>query len=41
MLADIMVSRAQIGNNKIDLHKHAVASCCYQRFVNKILKFFG
>ena len=41
MLSDILVSRAQIGYPKIDLHRHATFACGMNKLFRKIGRLFG
>lgn len=41
MLGDIMITRAQLGTDKIDLHSHAKFNCRWSKVLRRIKGLFG
>lgn len=41
MLGDIMITRAQLGTEKIDLHSHAKFNCRMSKLIRRIKNLFA
>ncbi|HMB47671.1 MAG TPA: hypothetical protein VKN63_05290 [Afifellaceae bacterium] len=41
MLSDIMITRAQLGHNTMDLHSHATFSCRLSKLMRRVRRFIS
>ncbi|WP_255599464.1 hypothetical protein [Afifella sp. IM 167] len=41
MLSDIMLTRARLGYDRVDVHRYATFSCGVSRFFRRMGRWFG